>query len=89
MKKAKAGNKVKPIGKVTHYYGGLGVAIIKFAKSIKIGEMLRFKGATTDFDQVVVSMQYNHKDIKGAKKGQEVGIKVAEKVREGDGIYEV
>lgn len=79
----------KPIGEVTHYYGSLGVAIAKFAKPVKIGQMLHFKGVTTDFDQVIVSMQYDHKDIKSAKKGQEVGIKVSAKVREGDEVYEV
>ena len=32
-------------------------------------------------------MQYDHKDIAEAKKGQEVGIKVVGKVREGDEVY--
>lgn len=77
----------KPIGEVTHYYGGLGVAIIKFKKAIKEGERLHFKGATTDFEETASSMQYDHKEIKEAKKGQEVGIKVKEKVREGDEVY--
>ncbi|MEK9194442.1 MAG: translation elongation factor-like protein [Patescibacteria group bacterium] len=77
----------KPIGEVTHYYGGLGVAIVKFKKAIKVGEKLRFKGATTDFEEALKSMQYDHKDIEEAKKGQEVGIKVKEKVREGDEVY--
>lgn len=79
----------KPIGVVTHFYGGLGVAIVKFNKTVKVGEKLHFKGATTDFEEAVKSMQYDHKDISEAKKGQEVGIKVKEKVREGDEIYAV
>jgi len=79
----------KPIGKITHYYGGIKVAIVKFKKPVKLGEKLSFCGATTDFDQVIKSMQYDHKDIKVAPKGKEVGIKVAKKVREGDEIYEV
>ena len=79
----------KPIGVVTHHYGNLGVAIVKFNKAVKKGIKVCFCGATTDFDQVIDSMQYEHKDIDGAKKGQEVGIKVKGKVREGDEIYEI
>lgn len=78
----------KPIGVVTHYYGGIGVAIVKFNKAIKAGAEVAFRGATTDFSQKIESMQYEHKELKTAKKGQEVGIKVDEKVREGDEIYE-
>ncbi|MEK7590575.1 MAG: translation elongation factor-like protein [Patescibacteria group bacterium] len=81
--------KEKPIGVVTHYYGGIEVAIIKFKKAVKVGAEIRFCGSATDFSQKIKSMQYNHKDISSAKKGQEVGIKVDEKVREGDEIYEV
>ena len=77
----------KSIGEVTHYYGGLGVAIVKFNQSMKVGERVHFKGANTDFEEKVKSMQYNHEDIEAAKKGQEVGIKVGEKVREGDKVF--
>lgn len=77
----------KPIGEITHYYGGIGVAIIKFNKTIKTGETVRFKGHQTDFTQNIESIQFDHKDIDSAKKGQEVGVKVNEKVREGDKVY--
>lgn len=79
----------KVIGAVTHYYSNIGVAIVNFNKAIKVGEEVRFKGATTDFVQKINSMQYDHKDISTAKKGQEVGIKVSEKVRECDEVLEV
>lgn len=79
----------KPIGKITHYYGHLGVAIVKFNREVKKGEEVHFKGAHTDFTQTIDSIQYDHKDIEVAQKGQDVGIKVKEKVREGDEIYSV
>lgn len=79
----------KPIGEITHYYSGIGVAIVKFKQEVKVGETVHFKGAHTDFTQTIESMQYDHKDVKSAKKGQEVGIKVNEKVREGDKVYEI
>ena len=81
--------KEKPIGKVTHYYGGIEVAIVKFNKPVKVGMEVKFKGATTDFSQKIKSMQYEHQDIPAAKKGQEVGMKVDDKVRDGDEVYEV
>ena len=77
----------KPIGVVTHFYGGISVAIVKFAKTVSVGDKIRFKGATTDFSQTIDSMQYDHKDVKTAKKGQEIGIKVVNRVREGDEVY--
>src|SRR5690348_7240811 len=66
----------KPIGIVTHYFGKLGVAIIKFKKPVGVGARVRFRGATTDFEAVIHSMQHNHKDIKKAKKSQQVGVLV-------------
>lgn len=77
----------KPLGAVTHYYGHIGVAIVKFAQPVAVGAQIRIYGATTDFDAAIDSMQYEHKPIASAKKGQEVGIKVSEKVREGDEVF--
>jgi len=86
--KAKPPMKVeKPIGVVTHFYGNIKVAIVKFKKPVKSGSKLCFCGATTDFDQVVKSMQYDHKEIAVAPKGKEVGIKVNKRVREGDEVF--
>ncbi len=77
----------KPIGEITHYYGKISVAIVKFNREVEVGELIHFKGVHTDFTQKIDSMQYDHKDIKSAKKGQEVGIMVKEKVHEGDEVY--
>jgi len=86
--KSAPATKGKPIGKVTHYYGDLSVAIVKFNRSFSCGEKVHFSGATTDFKETVKSMQYDHKPIETAKKGQEVGIKVGDKVRQGDEVFE-
>lgn len=87
LSKKKISREDKPVGEVTHYYGGLGVAIMKFSKPIKIGQKITIQGATTNFSQEIKSMQYNHKDISEAGAGQEIGIKIKEKVREGDQVY--
>lgn len=81
--------KLKPIGKVTHFFGKIKVAIVRFNKKIPVGKKLHFKGATTDFKDVIRSIQYDHKPIRLAPKGKQVGIKVKRQVREGDKVLEV
>jgi len=77
----------KPIGTVTHYYSNLGVAIVKFKQEVQAGTALRFKGVTTDFEEKADSLQQDHKEVEKAPKGKEIGVKVGEKVREGDEVY--
>ncbi len=79
--------KPKPIGVVTHFYGAIGVAIVKFNRAMKVGTALRFSGATTDFEEMIKSIQFNHEAVQSAKKGQQVGIKVKKRVREGDSVF--
>lgn len=79
--------KAKKMGTVTHYYTNLSVGIIKLSGGVKIGDTIYFKGHTTDFEQLLDDMQCDHKEVEEGKKGQEVGIKVSEKVREGDCMY--
>lgn len=78
----------KLIGKITHYYDKIGVAIVKLSAPLSVGDEIHFHGNTTDFTQKVESIQVEHSDIQDAKKGDEVGIKVNEKVREGDEVYQ-
>lgn len=80
-------DKPKKIAVVTHFYSNLGVGIIKLSSDLKIGDKLKFQGKKTDFEQTVTQMQFDHKDIETGKKGQEVGIKLSEKVRNGDPVY--
>lgn len=77
----------KPVGEVTHYYSGLGVAIVKFDRDLPVGKNLTFLGGTTDFSQDVDSMQMDRQPISIAPKGKEIGIKVKAKTREGDKVY--
>jgi len=79
----------KPIGEVTHYYDKIGVAVVKFSKAVKVGDEIEFKGKQTDFSQTISSMQFDHKNIDSAKRGDEVGMKVEDHVKEGDKVFEV
>ena len=77
----------KKIGVVTHFYDKIGVGIVKFDSGVKVGDKLKFSGHNQEFEQIISQMQFDHKDIEEAKKGQEVGIKLDNKVKEGDIVY--
>ena len=79
--------KIKPIGKVTHYYAHIKVAIVKFNTKFKTGGELYFKGATTDFKEVIKSIQFDHKPVIIAQPKKQIGIKLKKRVREGDLVY--
>ena len=87
VKSVKVVKKQKAIGAVTHFFGHIEVAIVKFKIPMRVGTKVHFRGVTTDFEETIKSMQYEHKPVQIAKKGQEVGIKVGDKVREGDEVY--
>lgn len=77
----------KEIGAVKHYFTKIGVAVIKLTKGgLKVGDTIHIKGATSDFTQKIDSMQIEHEKIKEAKKGQSVGLKIAEHAREKDTV---
>jgi putative protease len=79
------------LGKVTHYFSKIGVAVIEITthENLKKGETIHIKGATTDFEQKVDSMQVDHKEVAEAKKGDAFGLKVKGPVREHDIVYKV
>lgn len=77
----------KELGKVTHFYDKISVAIIDLSDKLVVGETVRVKGHTTDFEQAIDSMEVDHASVEDAKKGDVIGVKVSEKVREGDRVY--
>lgn len=79
--------KEKKIGKVSTYFSHVGVAAIKLSDKLKVGDKIQIKGHTTDFEQKVHSLQIERKDVKEAKKGDHIGIKVSEKVRPNDSVF--
>ena len=81
--------KEEKIGVVSHYFTRPGVAAIILEAELAVGDTIRIKGHTTDFTQKVESIQLEHKNIDRAVKGQDVGIKVKEHVRERDVVYKV
>lgn len=77
----------KQIGKITHYFGKIGVAVIELEDTLKAGDTIRIVGGETDFKQTVDSMEVEHKKVNEANRGEAVGLKVIQKVREGYKVY--
>lgn len=77
----------KLIGKVTHYFGNVGVAVLNLSGTLKVGDEIRLLGHGADFSQSVDSMQVDHQQIDSAKKGDDVGMKVSEKVKPGTQVF--
>ena len=80
----------KLIGKVSHYFSKIGVAVIELSGSLSIGDTVRIVGGeATDFEQTIDSMEMEHEKMEKAKKGDAIGTKVKEKVREGYKVFKI
>ena len=77
----------KLVGKITHYYGSIGVGIIELAGTLKKGDTILVKGRAGEFEQPVDSIQVEHEPVERAGKGEVVGVKMNQKVKEGDEVY--
>lgn len=77
------------VGKVTHYYNKIGVAIIDVSAPIKVGDTIKISGHDKEFTQAVASMQIEHHKVQEAKKGDVIGLKVDQAVKEKDLVYKV
>jgi hypothetical protein len=80
---AKRVPKIKIIGKATHYYDRIGVAIIELTSPLKTGDTVIFKHAEHEHIQPIHSMQINHVEVEKAKKGDIVGVKTDIEIHEG------
>lgn len=77
----------KKIGKVTHYYDKIGVAIIELAGTLKVGDKIKFVRGEDELEQTVNSMQIERAGVESAKKGQVIGVKVDSLIKEGTTVY--
>ena len=75
------------VGKVTHYYNRISVAVLELSGELKVGETIHILGRITDFDQRVGSMEIEHQKIQSAGPGTEVALKVIDTVRKGDIVF--
>jgi putative protease len=78
---------VVEVGRVTHFFTKISVAVVELKAPLAVGDRIVIKGPTTDFEQVVESMQIEHKNVTRAEAGQSIGLKVNQRVREKDVVY--
>lgn len=79
----------KLIGKVTHYFTKIGVGVIELSDELKVGDRISVEGTTTNLQQTVDSMQIEHENVQSAGPGQSIGLKVEQRVRQGDLVYKI
>ena len=78
----------KLLGEISNYFRNISVAAFIITNGeLKVGDNIQIKGSTTDFTVKVESIQLDHKSIEVAKSGDDIGIKVDQKVRRGDKVY--
>ena len=75
------------VGYITHFFSKINVAVLELTAPLAVGDRIIVKGPTTDFEQVVDSMQIEHANIPKAEAGQSIGLKMAEHARERDVVY--
>ncbi|MEM3399805.1 MAG: translation elongation factor-like protein [Candidatus Micrarchaeia archaeon] len=79
----------KPIGRIKHFFPKISVAVVELSGELKKGDKISIEGATTFLEQSVESMQIEHASVDSASAGQSIGLKVVDRVREGDTVYKV
>ena len=79
----------KLIGRISHYFSNIEVGVIDLDDKLKVGDNIRIVGGETDFNQAVDSMEIEREKVSEAKKGDSVGFKVNQKVREGYKVYKL
>ena len=78
---------VVEVGRVTHFFTRISVAVVELSATLAVGDTILVKGPSTDFEQVVGSMQIEHENIERAEAGQSIGLKTEQRVREEDIVY--
>ena len=77
------------VGKISHYYDKIGVAVVELEGALSEGDNIRISGHGNEFTQTVASMQVEHENVKKAKKGDAIGMKVDQPVKDGDEVFKV
>jgi len=77
------------VGKVSHYFGKIGVGVVELSATLKVGDRIRVETHEGKFEQSVDSMQFDHKPLQEANAGQSVGMKLAQAAHENNKVYKL
>lgn len=79
----------KKVGVISHFYSKIMVAIVDLEDTLNQGDMVEIAGPTTHLQLAADSIQIEHKNVVAAKRGQSIGLKVPEPVKEKDIVYKL
>jgi translation elongation factor EF-1alpha len=88
-KEVRESMKEEQIGKITHFFPHIPAGVIELGKELQVGDTIHIKGHTTDLTQTIGSMQIDNASVQKGKKGDDVAIKLKERVRIHDLVYKV
>jgi len=77
----------KEVGKITHWFDKINVAVIKLDGKLSKGDKIKIKRGDEEIEEVIESMQIDHKDVDSAKKRDDVAIKLTQKTKEGASVF--
>lgn len=77
------------IGKVTHFFDRISVAVLALTDTIRLGDTVHFLGRSTDFKQEVTSLQIEHKPVSEGRAGEEIAMKVIQRVHPNDAVFKI
>ena len=77
----------KEIGKVSHWYDHISVAVLKLEGPLQVGDRVKVKKGESEFEDTVSSLQIDHKDVPKAGLGDEVAVKFSQKAKPGAVLY--
>jgi len=79
----------KQIGQITHYFDHINVAVLKLTEPLHVGDTVHILGHSTDLKQEVASLQIEHKSVEEAKPGDDVAMKVSQRVHVHDKVFKL
>ena len=77
------------IGQVIHYFDHVNVAELRLTEPLSVGDTVHILGHSTDFQQKVTSLEIEHQAVDEARPGDDVGMKVIQKVHAQDKIFKL
>jgi putative protease len=77
------------IGEITHYFDHINVAALTLTAPLRVGDSIHILGHATDFKQEVTSLQIENQSVSEAKPGDDVGMKVVQKVHSHDKVFKL
>jgi putative protease len=78
---------VVEVGHITHFFSKISVVVLELTAPLAVGDRILVKGPSTDFEQVVDSMQIEHQNIQRAEAGQSIGLKMMQQAKVRDVVY--